>query len=40
MKKRKQQNLEESKIVSDPFGSYTGIPADKNEKQVQDADDL
>ena len=40
MKKRKQQSTEESKIVSDPFGSYTGIPADKNEKPVQDADDL
>ena len=28
------------KIVTDPFGSYTGIPADKQEKPVQDADDL
>lgn len=25
---------------SDPFGSYTGIPQDKNETPVQDADDL
>ena len=25
---------------TDPDGSYTGKPADKNEKPVQDADDL
>jgi hypothetical protein len=25
---------------SDPAGSYTGKPLDKNEKPVQDADDL
>ena len=25
---------------TDPFGSYTGKPADKNETPVQDADDL
>ena len=24
----------------DPFGSYTGIPNDKTEMPVQDADDL
>jgi len=24
----------------DPNGSYTGVPTDKNEKPVQDADDL
>lgn len=24
----------------DPNGSYTGVPVDKNEKPVQDADDL
>ncbi len=24
----------------DPFGSYTGIPAEPGEKPVQDADDL
>jgi len=25
---------------TDPNGSYTGIPADRNETPVQDADDL
>lgn len=25
---------------ADPMGSYTGKPIDKNEKPVQDADDL
>lgn len=24
----------------DPNGSWTGVPADKNDKPVQDADDL
>jgi len=28
------------KIVTDPFGSYTGRPADQDDKPVQDADDL
>lgn len=28
------------KIKSDVNGSYTGVPLDKNEKPVQDADDL
>lgn len=27
-------------INTDPFGSYTGRPADPKEKPVQDADDL
>lgn len=27
-------------IIADPDGSYTGVPVDKNEKPVQDADDL
>ena len=27
-------------IVSDPFGSYTGLVKDPYEKPVQDADDL
>ena len=27
-------------IVTDPNGSYTGRPADPDEKPVQDADDL
>jgi hypothetical protein len=25
---------------TDPFGSYTGVPADKDDMPVQDADDL
>lgn len=28
------------KIISDPNGSYTGRPVDRNEKPIQDADDL
>lgn len=40
MKKRNGNRATETKIVTDPFGSYTGIPADKDEKPVQDADDL
>lgn len=28
------------KIVTDPFGSYTGRPADPKETPIQDADDL
>ena len=28
------------KIISDPNGSYTGRPLDRNEKPIQDADDL
>lgn len=36
MKKEK----ENSKIETDPFGSYTGRPKDIFEKPVQDADDL
>ena len=27
-------------IITDPFGSYTGLVKDPNEKPVQDADDL
>jgi len=27
-------------IVTDPLGSYTGVPTDLYEKPVQDADDL
>ncbi len=37
MKKDKQK---EEKIVTDPFGSYTGRPKEEGEKPVQDADDL
>ena len=28
------------KIITDPFGSYTGRPKDPNERPIQDADDL
>lgn len=28
------------KIITDPNGGYTGRPLDKNEKPIQDADDL
>lgn len=35
-KKKKLEN----EIVTDPFGSYTGIPTDPDERPVQDADDL
>ena len=27
-------------ICTDPFGSYTGLTAEQEEKPVQDADDL
>ena len=27
-------------IITDPFGSYTGLVTDPEEKPVQDADDL
>ena len=27
-------------IVTDPQGSYTGVPVDLNDKPIQDADDL
>jgi hypothetical protein len=28
------------KIDTDPFGSYTGVPTDEDNRPVQDADDL
>ena len=28
------------KIISDPSGSYTGHPLDREERPIQDADDL
>lgn len=34
------EKKKEEKIVTDPFGSYTGRPKDPEEKPVQDADDL
>ena len=30
----------EEKIITVPFGSYTGLVKDPDEKPVQDADDL
>ena len=38
MNKNGRKNNE--KIITDPFGSYTGIPIDQQERPVQDADDL
>ena len=35
-----KEKKKEEKIVTDPFGSYTGLVKDPNEKLVQDADDL
>lgn len=32
--------LEGKRICTDPFGSYTGLVRDPEEKPVQDADDL
>lgn len=32
--------VNQDSLLSDPNGSYTGQPAEKNEKPVQDADDL
>ncbi len=31
---------DDGRIKSDVNGSYTGVPYNKNEKPVQDADDL
>ena len=38
MGNKEKQNKEV--IVTDPFGSYTGIPLDQQERPIQDADDL
>lgn len=32
--------MDASILAADPLGSYTGVPLDKKEKPVQDADDL
>lgn len=37
---KKQQEKKAEKIISDPFGSYTGVTDDPGERPVQDADDL
>lgn len=39
MKDRKNTPKDE-KIITDPFGSYTGRTVDPTETPVQDADDL
>ena len=41
-KKNKFSDLrnKSQKITSDVEGSYTGVPEDKNERPIQDADDL
>lgn len=31
---------DDGRIKSDVNGSYTGVPFDKNDKPIQDADDL
>lgn len=31
---------EKEKIITDPFGSYTGLAEHPDEKPVQDVDDL
>ena len=38
--KKNADNSGDKRIVTDPFGSYTGRPVDKNEHPIQDADDL
>ena len=40
MKTDKKKTKPEQGNVFDPMGSYTGVPADKTEKPIQDADDL
>ena len=32
--------MKKEEIITDPFGSYTGLVKDSDEKPVQDADDL
>ncbi len=32
--------LDKAMMITDPFGSYTGVPLDQDETPVQDADDL
>ena len=45
MKKQKKSKVDEilesiKPAKNDPNGSYTGLPVNKGEKPVQDADDL
>lgn len=42
-KKIKEENstkYQDYSIETDPFGSYTGVPKNKSDFPVQDADDL
>ena len=32
--------MKKEEIITDPFGSYTGLVKDPDEKPIQDADDL
>jgi len=40
MKEKETRQPQDPRIETDPFGSYTGCPKDKNEKPIQDVDDL
>ena len=40
MERTDKRKKEGDKIITDPFGSYTGLVKDPDEKPVQDADDL
>lgn len=40
VKKKIIGNYDDPRIVSDPDGSYTGIPQHPDKEPVQDADDL
>jgi hypothetical protein len=38
--KKRAMELKNPPSKSDPSGSYTGVPLNRHEKPVQDADDL
>ena len=40
VKKKNAKEMKNPPSKNDPFGSYTGVPLDRQEKPVQDADDL
>ena len=40
MKKKESGTFEDPRIITDPDGSYTGKPQDRDEVPVQDVDDL
>lgn len=37
---KEKERSSDSDIKTDPLGSYTGRPADPEDKPIQDADDL